>query len=93
MIDCPRAKSSMTPCIARDGHLALCQTSEEDPRTHELRHPWRCVGCLERPRTLLVDLAKKYEPARRYVQTKDPNAIADRLTELVTAYVESKEPN
>jgi hypothetical protein len=29
---CPREKSAMTPCVARDGQLAVC-------------HPGLCVGC------------------------------------------------
>jgi hypothetical protein len=33
---CPREKSEMTPCIARDGELALCSTSFGKPI---------CVGC------------------------------------------------
>jgi hypothetical protein len=40
---CPREKTSMTPCIARDGHLALA-----DDR--------RCVGCGADPYALLEDL-------------------------------------
>jgi hypothetical protein len=39
-VDCPRAKTWMTPCIARDGHLAL---SDDD---------WVCVGCSAKPREL-----------------------------------------
>lgn len=32
-LDCPRAKSEMTPCVARDGHLTVAGP------------PWVCVGC------------------------------------------------
>jgi hypothetical protein len=42
-IGCPRAKSDMTPCIARDGKLALDDLGE-------------CVGCGERPSKLLLEI-------------------------------------
>jgi hypothetical protein len=42
-VGCPRAKSDMTPCIARDGHLALA-----DDRA--------CVGCYAVPGQLLAQL-------------------------------------
>lgn len=77
-IDCPRAKSDMTPCIARDGHLAL----SDPPKAV-------CVGCGATPRDLLVDLAERYTPARAHLLTEDPQATADRLTELVAEYVKA----
>jgi hypothetical protein len=46
-IDCPRAKSDMTPCVARDGKLALTDDG-------------LCVGCLQHPAELLKDLVPKY---------------------------------
>jgi hypothetical protein len=78
-VDCPRAKTWMTPCVARDG-----QTAIDDPHATTPV----CVGCGAEPRALLLDLSERYEPARRYRQTHDPRACADRLTELVAAYVE-----
>lgn len=36
MLICPREKSYMTPCIARDGSLAVCSDSYGG---------WLCVGC------------------------------------------------
>lgn len=42
-VGCPRAKTSETPCIARDGSTALA-----DDR--------KCVGCAERPAVLLKEL-------------------------------------
>jgi hypothetical protein len=93
MIDCPRAKSAMTPCIARDGSLALTSRPEAGDSPEVQRQAFRCVGCMAYPRTLLINLAKGYAPARRYVQTKDPVAIADRLAEQVAAYVEGKDKN
>lgn len=76
-IDCPRAKSGMTPCIARDGRLALTdETSEAN-----------CVGCWEDPFRLLYSLGNKYPPAKKYRQTKDAEHCADRLKEMVNEYV------
>jgi hypothetical protein len=80
-IDCPRAKTWMTPCIARDGATAL-----DDPHA---RVPV-CVGCGSEPRALLLDLSERYELARRYHQTHDPRACADTLTRLVAEYVKSR---
>lgn len=79
-IACPRAKSWMTPCIARDGSTAL-----DDGDV--------CVGCGAPPRTLLVDLAKRFRSGRRYVQTKDPRSCADRFASEFAAYVEAREPD
>jgi hypothetical protein len=70
----------MTPCIARDGHLAL-----DDPRGARPE----CVGCSISPQAALVDLAKRWQPARRYLQTKDPVALSDRLRDQVLEYVEA----
>ena len=86
-IDCPRAKTWMTPCIARDGSTAL---SDLPLDASEISTAFTCVGCGADPRVLLKDLAERHKPARRFVQTKDPVLAADRLTEQVAAYVESK---
>jgi hypothetical protein len=75
-VGCPRAKSGMSPCIARDGHLALCG----DP-------PADCVGCGQQPGALLAELGGAWEPARRRLQAAggfaSPGEGADRLAELV----------
>jgi hypothetical protein len=42
-LQCPREKSAMTPCIARDGHLAVAEALGGDV----------CVGCEHRVETLL----------------------------------------
>jgi hypothetical protein len=42
-VGCPRAKSDMTPCIARDGRVCIA-----DDRT--------CVGCGAKPHDLLKEL-------------------------------------
>lgn len=81
-INCPHAKTYMTPCIARDGLVAL---ADEDRK-----HAAVCVGCGNSPRILLKNLAERYEPARRFLQTKDPAACAERLKEQVAGYVETR---
>lgn len=42
-VACPRAKSDMTPCVARDGQSACVDSGG-------------CVGCLRYPAELLKDL-------------------------------------
>jgi hypothetical protein len=42
-IGCPRARTDMTPCVARDGRLACADDG-------------LCVGCDADPAALLVDL-------------------------------------
>jgi len=44
-IGCPRAKSDMTPCVARDGHLAVASDGN-------------CVGCFANPADLLTELVR-----------------------------------
>jgi hypothetical protein len=44
-IGCPRAKTDMTPCVARDGRLAADDGGE-------------CVGCGEHPADLLTALVR-----------------------------------
>jgi hypothetical protein len=77
-INCPRAKTWMTPCIARDGNTALADPPQPV-----------CVGCGEDPHQLLAQLAERY-PAAGGGQPQDPDAAADRLTECVAAYVGAK---
>jgi hypothetical protein len=45
-VGCPRAKSDMTPCVARDGTTA-CDIRNGD-----------CVGCGEHPADLLATLVR-----------------------------------
>ena len=86
-IDCPRAKTWMTPCVARDGSSALSGLALD---ASEIRTAFKCVGCGEDPRSLLLDLASRHKPARRYLQTKDFVRAADRLSQQVAAYLEAK---
>jgi hypothetical protein len=83
-IDCPRAKTWMTPCIARDAATAL----DDSPKPPAKYRSPQCVGCGADARELLLDLSERYEPARRYRQTHDPVACADTLTRMVAEYVE-----
>jgi hypothetical protein len=73
-VGCPRAKSDMTPCIARDGAICI-----DDPHTDRPA----CVGCGHEPVALLRELSEAYVPARRFRQTHDPRYAADRLAKLV----------
>jgi hypothetical protein len=54
VIVCPRAKTDMTPCVARDGKLAICEIH------HEATY---CVGCERNVAELFRDLVKKYVDA------------------------------
>jgi len=40
---CPREKSEMTPCVARDGELAVAETGVRS--AHPDMHRFICVGC------------------------------------------------
>lgn len=44
-IGCPRAKSDMTPCAARDGHIGCADDG-------------MCVGCGAHPADLLAELVR-----------------------------------
>ena len=72
-VGCPWARSDMTPCIARDGHLALSSGAEPV-----------CVGCSHTPEHQIEDLSQDYEPAAHLVaRAMDPEAAADDFAELV----------
>lgn len=47
IIHCPHAKSDMTPCVARDGDLAVANDGV-------------CVGCGQSPAALFQKLVTKY---------------------------------
>lgn len=77
-IDCPHAKTFMTPCVARDGHLAV-----SDPPGAV------CVGCGQDPRELRRDLAKRYPPAAPVGRPADDRrAEADRLRDDICGYLD-----
>jgi hypothetical protein len=62
-IGCPRAHSDMTPCIARDGHLALADDG-------------RCVGCNGDAADLLRDLVREMtEPVAVDLGPLEPGTV------------------
>ena len=69
-VGCPYARSSRSPCIARDARLAL-----DDRMT--------CRGCGNTPGFLIEDLAEAYDPARALLVTGDPVTLADEFAGLV----------
>ena len=75
-VACPRAKSDMTPCIARDGHLAVAGTDDKPGLMC-------CVGCEQAPATLLAELARKYRRAGQVTVTGSPRDVADVLAREV----------
>lgn len=71
-IGCPWAKSDMSPCIARDGRLALSSGMRQV-----------CVCCGNTPEYLIEDLAGAYQPAEDLLAGTDPAAMADDFREAV----------
>lgn len=93
-VGCPRARSDMTPCIARDGSTALSSGGHG--------HLPVCVGCAQTPANLIFELAAacrqppwdtrmRCAPARHAVARGDPEAAANRLTWLVRQATEPAE--
>jgi hypothetical protein len=86
-IDCPRAMSWMTPCMARDGHTALADDG-------------RCVGCpsYNRPYPFeelsrLAELMGLRVDYRGYRGLKGREKAADDLRDLAAKYALLKESN
>lgn len=69
-VGCPRAKSDMTPCIARDGHTALADDNV-------------CVGCGSDPLALLEQLARAAGLSTERHTEMDEPAMADLLKSVV----------
>ena len=69
-VGCPYARSSRSPCIARQARLAL-----DDDMT--------CRGCALSPEELAGELAEAYDPARGLLVTGDPVTLADEFAEMV----------
>ena len=81
-VGCPRAKSDMTPCIARDGSTAL---SGGDRGLVA-----KCVGCGVAPSVALADLRKEL-PGKDRSEIScvgHPKAVANRLQVLVRKVTE-----
>ena len=74
-VGCPWAKSDMSPCVARDGRLAL---DVED----------LCAGCANSPEYLAQDLAESYEPARELLARGDPVTLAGDVAVMVREMTE-----
>lgn len=68
-VGCPRTKSDMTPCVARDGALAL--SNEGD-----------CIFCYKDPRKLLQELRHEITDRSASPVTNVRHA-ADKLRDLV----------
>jgi hypothetical protein len=75
-VGCPWARSSMSPCIARDGRLALAAGQDEV-----------CTGCGLTPEHHVEDLAAYYEPAGA-IMPGDPATMADEFAEMVRTMTE-----
>lgn len=72
-VGCPYARSDMSPCVARDGRLALSSGLTVV-----------CVGCGNTPEYLIGDLADDYEPAEALqASAGEPLGAADEFAEMV----------
>lgn len=71
-VGCPWARSDRSPCVARDGRLAL---GGEPAR--------QCAGCGNTVLYLIRDLADDYAPARVPAPPENLREIADRFRGLV----------
>lgn len=73
-VGCPRARSDMTPCIARDGRLAIYDDGD-------------CVGCGVNAWEALVALkrAQKLSPPSA---SQSPEHFADQLQKIVRRVTE-----
>jgi hypothetical protein len=70
-VGCPFARSDMSPCVARDGQLAL---DVED----------LCAGCGNTPEYLIGDLAADYRPAEVLAaEAGEPQGAADAFAAMV----------
>ncbi|HXJ27623.1 MAG TPA: hypothetical protein VNH17_18050 [Streptosporangiaceae bacterium] len=75
-VGCPFARSRRSPCLARDGRLAL--TADPEPL---------CRGCYRSPDQQREDLALYYEPAGDLLPA-DPVTMADELAAMVREMTE-----
>jgi hypothetical protein len=73
IVGCPRAKSDMSPCLARDGRIALWDSTEQHSQ---------CVGCSADPFDLMVELKRE---AKLTAPSASQRAAhhADQLQKLV----------
>jgi hypothetical protein len=76
-VGCPRARTDMTPCVARDGAPALYDEG-------------LCVGCSADPRELLLKLRAKVSGSSGARVTHADRA-ADKLRDLVRRTTEPED--
>lgn len=74
-VGCPRAKSSESPCIARDGKVALADDGA-------------CVMCNTRPGFLLKQL--RTEGCIKEISPPQPSLAADLLRDVVYRITEPR---
>ena len=79
-VGCPRAKSDMTPCIARDGHTALA----DDRQT--------CVGCGATTPKLLRELRDSGAELSDEIRLRAGQAAADMVRDIVRSATEPEQP-
>jgi hypothetical protein len=72
MVDCPRATSLMTPCVARDGDRVL-------------NHLGQCVHCGEHPANLLAKLAREYVDLRVQLE---PGAALEQVLQIAAVFLD-----
>lgn len=77
-VGCPRAKTDMTPCVARDGSIAV---ADDDGV---------CVGCGAGAVRLLNELTELVTGSLPEPRIQSPTAAADRLTEFVREVTEPR---
>lgn len=68
---CPRAKTDMTPCVARDGESACADDGD-------------CVGCSKNPSNLLRDLV--WEATKPVVKTTEEALLSRQLGEALNGH-------
>jgi hypothetical protein len=82
-VGCPRARSDMTPCIARDGSLALADDQ-------------KCVGCAGEPANLrraLRDAVGRKTPTVYHIAAVEADRLRDLVREVTAVKAERATPS
>lgn len=82
-VGCLWARSSESPCVARDGRLALDEAPDGDERT--------CLGCVRELRDMIEELAGAYPPAAGLDVLGEQEALADDFALAVREATEPRE--